>query len=31
LALKIGQAAIERVQFIENIHDDWGDLVPGDL
>jgi DNA-binding MurR/RpiR family transcriptional regulator len=31
LALKIGQAAIERAQFIENIHDEWGDLVPGDL
>jgi DNA-binding MurR/RpiR family transcriptional regulator len=31
LALKIGQAAIERMHFIENIHDEWGDLVPGDL
>ncbi len=31
LALKIGQTAIERMQFIENIHDEWGDLVPGDL
>jgi DNA-binding MurR/RpiR family transcriptional regulator len=31
IALKIGQSAIERLQFIESIHDDWGDLVPGDL
>jgi len=31
VASKIGQAAIERLQFIENIHDEWGDLVPGDL
>ena len=31
LAVRIGQSAIERVQFIENIHDEWGDLVPGDL
>lgn len=31
LALKIGQTAFDRLQFIEEIHDDWGDLVPGDL
>ena len=31
LALKIGETAIDRMQFIENIHDEWGDLVPGDL
>jgi DNA-binding MurR/RpiR family transcriptional regulator len=31
LALKIGEAAIDRMQFIENIHEEWGDLVPGDL
>ena len=31
VALRIGQAAIERVQFIENIHDEWGDMIPGDL
>jgi DNA-binding MurR/RpiR family transcriptional regulator len=31
IGLRIGQAAIERLQFIENIHDEWGDLVPGDL
>jgi DNA-binding MurR/RpiR family transcriptional regulator len=31
IALRIGQGAIERLQFIENIHDEWGDLVPGDL
>jgi DNA-binding MurR/RpiR family transcriptional regulator len=31
LAVKIGGTAIDRLQFIENIHDEWGDLVPGDL
>jgi DNA-binding MurR/RpiR family transcriptional regulator len=31
IGLRIGQAAVERLQFIENIHDEWGDLVPGDL
>lgn len=31
VAARIGQSAIERMQFIENIHDEWGDLVPGDL
>lgn len=31
IALAIGEQAIERMQFIENIHDEWGDLVPGDL
>jgi DNA-binding MurR/RpiR family transcriptional regulator len=31
LASKIGQVAIERMQLIETIHDEWGDLVPGDL
>jgi DNA-binding MurR/RpiR family transcriptional regulator len=31
LAMRIGQTALERLQFIENIHDEWGDLVPGDL
>jgi len=31
LALRMGEAAIERLRFIENIHDEWGDLVPGDL
>lgn len=31
LALRIGVTAIDRLQFIENIHDEWGDLVPGDL
>jgi DNA-binding MurR/RpiR family transcriptional regulator len=31
IAMRIGQTAIERLQFIENIHDEWGDLVPGDL
>ncbi|SHG61920.1 transcriptional regulator, RpiR family [Kaistia soli DSM 19436] len=31
LALRIGQSAIERMHFIENIHEEWGDLVPGDL
>ena len=27
LALKIGQAAIERLHFIEQIHDEWGDVL----
>lgn len=31
IAMRIGQAAIERLEFIENIHVEWGDLVPGDL
>ncbi|MCB1488778.1 MAG: MurR/RpiR family transcriptional regulator [Bauldia sp.] len=31
LALKLGATAIDRLQYIENIHDEWGDLVPGDL
>lgn len=31
IALAIGEQAIERLQYIENIHDEWGDLVPGDL
>jgi DNA-binding MurR/RpiR family transcriptional regulator len=31
IALRIGQSAIERLRFIEGIHDEWGDLVPGDL
>jgi DNA-binding MurR/RpiR family transcriptional regulator len=31
LAVKLGQSAMERLQFIENIHEEWGDMVPGDL
>jgi DNA-binding MurR/RpiR family transcriptional regulator len=31
IALTIGETAIDRLRFIENIHDEWGDLVPGDL
>lgn len=31
LALRMGESAMDRMQFIENIHDEWGDLVPGDL
>jgi DNA-binding MurR/RpiR family transcriptional regulator len=31
VVLRIGQSAIERLEFIENIHAEWGDLVPGDL
>jgi len=31
LASKIGQTAVERMQLIETIHDEWGDLVPGEL
>ncbi|WP_102224907.1 MurR/RpiR family transcriptional regulator [Acidimangrovimonas sediminis] len=31
VAVRIGQSAIERIEFIENIHSEWGDIVPGDL
>lgn len=31
VAMRIGQSAIERLHFIENIHAEWGDLLPGDL
>ncbi|WGD31009.1 MurR/RpiR family transcriptional regulator [Ancylobacter sp. WKF20] len=31
VALRIGEQAIERLHFIEHIHEEWGDLVPGDL
>lgn len=31
LAARIGQGAIERLQSIERIHDEWGDLLPGEL
>lgn len=31
LAMRLGQTAIERLKFIENIHDDWGDVLSGDL
>ncbi len=31
VALRIGEDAIERLHFIERIHEEWGDLVPGDL
>lgn len=31
LALRMGEPAMDRMHFIENIHDEWGDLVPGDL
>ncbi len=31
VALRIGQSAIERLQYIENIHAEWGDVVSGDL
>ncbi|MBT9290930.1 MurR/RpiR family transcriptional regulator [Prosthecodimorpha staleyi] len=31
VALRIGEDAIERLHFIEHIHEEWGDLVPGDL
>jgi DNA-binding MurR/RpiR family transcriptional regulator len=31
LALRIGASAIERIQSIEDIHDEWGDLLPKDI
>jgi DNA-binding MurR/RpiR family transcriptional regulator len=31
LALRIGQSAIERLQFIDQIHEDWGDMLTGDI
>ncbi|MBS7537351.1 hypothetical protein [Ancylobacter lacus] len=31
VALRIGEDAIGRLHFIERIHEEWGDLVPGDL
>ncbi|MDQ0323250.1 DNA-binding MurR/RpiR family transcriptional regulator [Pararhizobium capsulatum DSM 1112] len=31
LALRIGQSAIERLQFIDSIHEEWGDVLSGDL
>jgi len=31
LASRIGQTAIERLRFIESIHDEWGDVVPADF
>jgi DNA-binding MurR/RpiR family transcriptional regulator len=31
LALRIGAQAIQRMQSIEQIHDEWGDLLPGDI
>lgn len=31
IALRIGQVAVDRLQFIESIHEEWGDLIPGDL
>lgn len=31
LALRIGQSAIERLEFIDQIHEDWGDVLTGDI
>jgi DNA-binding MurR/RpiR family transcriptional regulator len=31
LALRIGSVALQRIQQIEQIHDEWGDLLPGDM
>jgi DNA-binding MurR/RpiR family transcriptional regulator len=31
LALKLGQAAIERLHFIEQIHDEWGEVLSGEI
>ncbi len=28
---EIGEGAVDRMQFIDGIHEEWGDLVPGDL
>ncbi|MET0427618.1 MAG: MurR/RpiR family transcriptional regulator [Microvirga sp.] len=31
LAMKIGQAAIERLEYIDQIHQDWGEILSGDI
>lgn len=31
VATRIGQSAIERVEFIENIHNEWGEIISGDI
>jgi DNA-binding MurR/RpiR family transcriptional regulator len=31
LALRIGQGAFDRLRAIETIHEEWGDLLPGDI
>lgn len=31
IASRIGQSALERLQYIESIHDEWGDLISGDI
>lgn len=31
LALRIGQSALERLRTIDAIHEEWGDLLPGEL
>jgi DNA-binding MurR/RpiR family transcriptional regulator len=31
LALRIGQGAFDRLRAIEAIHEEWGDLLPGDI
>jgi DNA-binding MurR/RpiR family transcriptional regulator len=31
LSLRIGQTAVDRLRFIEEIHDEWGDVLPGDI
>ncbi len=31
LALRIGQSAIERLQFIDRLHEEWGDMLSGDI
>ncbi len=31
LAVRMGQTAIERLQYIEQIHDEWGDMLSNDL
>ena len=31
LAMKIGQTAIERLEYIDQIHQDWGEILSGDI
>jgi hypothetical protein len=31
MALRIGEPALARLEYISEIHDDWQDLLDGDL
>jgi DNA-binding MurR/RpiR family transcriptional regulator len=31
LSLRIGEPAVQRLHFIEQIHDEWGDVISGDI